>query len=207
MYAHILEFAPTQGKPSTVNPRERIEHELLEMFGPGLAAYFPATVHDHPAIWAGEVFDVLKSAVASGAPPSHFPGLRVNRKRPQASVWQTGEKQSCPRAQEAEQQAHRTRTASGTRRNRQITQSGIRSARTGRLLQAGQKVSATGNCRSPANHYAEKPKVGATAGLPRRGHLGGADTKRATVAIESRRLTTLCHAAPLRRVTPSAYPT
>ena len=68
MYAHILEFSPTQGKPSTVNPRERIEHELLEMFGPGLAAYFPATVHDHPAIWAGEVFDVLKSAVASGAP-------------------------------------------------------------------------------------------------------------------------------------------
>lgn len=49
-----------------MNPRERIKHELLEMFGPRLATYFPTTEHNHPTVWVGDVFDVLKSAVASG---------------------------------------------------------------------------------------------------------------------------------------------
>jgi len=49
-----------------VNPRERIERELLDMLGPRLRRFLPADGHENPAIWVGQTFGLVKSAVASG---------------------------------------------------------------------------------------------------------------------------------------------
>ena len=49
-----------------MNPRERIESELLEMLGPRLRGYLPSDGHENPAIWVSQTFGIMKSAVASG---------------------------------------------------------------------------------------------------------------------------------------------
>ncbi len=51
-----------------MNPRERIERELLETLGPRLLGYLPVDGHENPAVWVSQTFRIMKSAVASGDP-------------------------------------------------------------------------------------------------------------------------------------------
>lgn len=49
-----------------MRPFEYIEHELIEMLGSRLHDYLPADGHENRAVWVGQVFCILTTAVASG---------------------------------------------------------------------------------------------------------------------------------------------
>ncbi len=64
--AQPLAEAARQREASRLNPRERMEHQLLDMLGPRLRGYRPPDEHEHPAIWVGQMFGRVKAAVAAG---------------------------------------------------------------------------------------------------------------------------------------------
>lgn len=39
---------------------------MLELLGPGLRAYFPASTHGHPGIWVSELFHAVAAAIQAG---------------------------------------------------------------------------------------------------------------------------------------------
>jgi hypothetical protein len=45
--------------------REQIEHELVQLLGMRLMAYFPSKAVDHPAVWVGQVFDNIRLAITA----------------------------------------------------------------------------------------------------------------------------------------------
>ena len=49
-----------------MQPRERVERELLEMLGLTLRAYFPMPDDAHPAIWVSRTFTNVAAAIAAG---------------------------------------------------------------------------------------------------------------------------------------------
>ena len=49
-----------------MQPRERIERELLDMLGLALRSYFPTPDEAHPAIWVSRTFGKVAAAIAVG---------------------------------------------------------------------------------------------------------------------------------------------
>jgi hypothetical protein len=49
-----------------MTPRATAEHEVTELLGERLCAYFPETAVDHPSIWVGMVFQRLREAIRTG---------------------------------------------------------------------------------------------------------------------------------------------
>ena len=49
-----------------MTPRAAAEHEVIELLGERLRAYFPETVIDHPGIWVSALFQRLREAIGSG---------------------------------------------------------------------------------------------------------------------------------------------
>lgn len=52
--------------PADMKPRALLEQEMISLLGLRLKSYFPEMVYDHPAIWLGEVFRNVGTAVGSG---------------------------------------------------------------------------------------------------------------------------------------------
>lgn len=64
--AQPLDQAKRQPGVLTMNSHDLVERQLLDMLGSRLRGYLPADGHENPAIWVGQTFGRVKSAVAAG---------------------------------------------------------------------------------------------------------------------------------------------